>query len=150
MADLNEQMTSLLEKEELPYADDASAATDYITKPYAKDTRKYALSPSKPFNPIESQALLEAYKPEIKEARQEDRFEKNVDTAKSIGTGLLTGFAGLPSDVLEGVNFVNDYLAERDIISCRCFCSNSKRWYKGNSRCYKVIWLLKRQNDIAN
>ena len=113
MADLNEQMTSLLEKEELPYADDASAATDYITKPYAKDTRKYALSPSKPFNPIESQALLEAYKPEIKEARQEDRFEKNVDTAKSIGTGLLTGFAGLPSDVLEGVNFVNDYLAEK-------------------------------------
>ena len=67
MADLNEQMTSLLETEELPYADDATAATDYITKPFARQTRKYASSPSKPFNPIESQALLESYKPEIKE-----------------------------------------------------------------------------------
>ena len=113
MADLNEQMTSLLEKEELPYADDATAATDYITKPFARETRKYAGSPSKPFNPIESQALLESYKPKIKEKRQEDRFEENIDTAKSIGTGVLTGFAGLPSDILEGVNFVNDYLAEK-------------------------------------
>ena len=113
MADLNEQMTSLLEKEELPYADDATAATDYITKPFARETRKYASSPSKPFNPIESQALLESYKPEIKEKRQEDRFEENIDTAKSIGTGLATGIFGLPSDVIEGVNFVNDYLAEQ-------------------------------------
>jgi len=113
MADLNEQMTSLLEKEELPYADDASAATDYITKPFARQTRKYASSPSKPFNPIESQALLESYKPKIKEARQEAKLEENKETAKSIGTGLLTGFAGLPSDVIEGVNFVNDYLAEQ-------------------------------------
>jgi len=113
MADVNEQMTSLLEKEELPYADDATAATDYITKPFARETRKYASSPSKPFNPIESQALLESYKPEIKEARQEYKSEENKETAKSIGTGLATGFFGLPSDVLEGVNFVNDYLAEQ-------------------------------------
>ncbi len=113
MADLNEQMTSLLETEELPYADDATAATDYITKPFARQTRKYASSPSKPFNPIESQALLESYKPEIKEARQEAKFQENKETAKSIGTGLATGIFGLPSDVLEGVNFVNDYLAEK-------------------------------------
>ena len=103
MADLNEQMTSLLETEELPYADDASSSI----------TRTRGIPKSKPFNPIESQALLESYKPEIKEARQEAKFEENKETAKSIGTGLLTGFAGLPSDVLEGVNFVNDYLAEK-------------------------------------
>ena len=113
MADLNEQMTSLLEKEELPYADDATAATDYITKPFARETRKYAGSPSKAFNPVESQALLESYKPKIKEKRQEDRFEENINTAKSIGTGLATGIFGLPSDIIEGVNFVNDYLAEQ-------------------------------------
>ena len=103
MADLNEQMTSLLETEELPYADDASSSI----------TRTRGIPKSKPFNPVESQALLESYKPEIKEARQEAKFEENKETAKSIGTGLLTGFAGLPSDVLEGVNFVNDYLAEK-------------------------------------
>jgi hypothetical protein len=103
MADLNEQMTSLLETEELPYADDASSSI----------TRTRGIPKSKPFNPVESQALLESYKPEIKEARQEAKFEENKETAKSIGTGLLTGFAGLPSDVLEGVNFVTDYLAEK-------------------------------------
>ena len=103
MADLNEQMTSLLETEELPYADDASSSI----------TRTRGIPKSKPFNPVESQALLESYKPEIKEARQEAKLEENKETAKSIGTGLLTGFAGLPSDVIEGVNFVNDYLAEK-------------------------------------
>ena len=103
MADLNEQMTSLLETEELPYADDASSSI----------TRTRGIPKSKPFNPVESQALLESYKPKIKEARQEAKLEENKETAKSIGTGLLTGFAGLPSDVIEGVNFVNDYLAEK-------------------------------------
>ena len=103
MADLNEQMTSLLETEELPYADDASSSI----------TRTRGIPKSKPFNPVESQALLESYKPKIKEARQEAKFQENKETAKSIGTGLLTGFAGLPSDVIEGVNFVNDYLAEK-------------------------------------
>ena len=103
MADLNEQMTSLLEKEELPYADDATAATSRIR----------GMPRSKRFIPEESLNLLESYKPEIKEKRIEEKFAKNIDTAKSMGTGLLTGFAGLPSDVLEGVNFVNDYLAEK-------------------------------------
>jgi len=103
MADLNEQMTSLLETEELPYADDASSSI----------TRTRGIPKSKPFNPVESQALLESYKPEIKEARQEAKFKENKETAKSIGTGLATGIFGLPSDVLEGVNFVTDYLAEK-------------------------------------
>ena len=103
MADLSEQMAGLLEKEELPYADDATAATSRIR----------GMPKNKRFIPEESLNLLESYKPEIKEARQEAKFEENKETAKSIGTGLLTGFAGLPSDVLEGVNFVNDYLAEK-------------------------------------
>jgi len=103
MADLNEQMTSLLEKEELPYADDATAATSRIR----------GMPKSKRFIPEESLNLLESYKPEIKEKRIEEKFAKNIDTAKSMGTGLATGIFGLPSDVLEGVNFVNDYLAEK-------------------------------------
>ena len=103
MADLNEQMTSLLEKEELPYADDATAATSRIR----------GMPRSKRFIPEESLNLLESYKPEIKEKRIEEKFAKNIDTAKSMGTGLATGIFGLPSDVLEGVNFVNDYLAEK-------------------------------------
>ena len=103
MADLNEQMTSLLEKEELPYADDATAATSRIR----------GMPKSKRFIPEESLNLLESYKPEIKEKRIEEKFAKNIDTAKSMGTGLATGIFGLPSDILEGVNFVNDYLAEK-------------------------------------
>ena len=103
MADLSEQMTSLLEKEELPYADDATAATSRIR----------GMPKSKKFFPKESINLLESYKPEIREQRQAETLDKNIEKMKSVGTGLLTGFAGLPSDVIEGVNFVNDFLAEQ-------------------------------------
>jgi hypothetical protein len=103
MADLSEQMTSLLEKEELPYADDATAATSRIRR----------MPKSKKFFPEESINLLESYKPEIREQRQAETLDENIGKMKSVGTGLLTGFAGLPSDVIEGVNFVNDFLAEK-------------------------------------
>ena len=103
MADLSEQMTSLLEKEELPYADDATAATSRIRR----------MPKNKKFFPEESINLLESYKPEIREQRQAKTSDENVEKMKSVGTGLLTGFAGLPSDVIEGVNFVNDFLAEK-------------------------------------
>ena len=96
-------MLQLLGNEELPYADDASASI----------ARTRGIPKSKKFIPEESLNLLETYKPEIKEKRIDDKYAKNIDTAKSMTTGLLTGFAGLPSDVLEGVNFVNDYLAEK-------------------------------------
>jgi len=66
MADLSEQMTSLLETEELPYADDASSSI----------TRTRGIPKSKPFNPVESQALLESYKPEIKEERLDAKFAR--------------------------------------------------------------------------
>jgi len=101
--DLSQQMINLLEKEELPYADDASSST----------LRFRALPKSKKFFPEESINLLERYKPEIREKRIADRFQENIETAKTMGTGLLTGTLALPSDVIEGVNFVNDYLAER-------------------------------------
>ena len=103
MASTQKQMLQLLGNEELPYADDASASI----------ARTRGIPKSKKFIPEESLNLLETYKPEIKEKRIDDKYAKNIDTAKSMTTGLLTGFAGLPSDVLEGVNFVNDYLAEK-------------------------------------
>ena len=101
--DLSQQMINLLEKEELPYADDASSST----------SRFRGLPKSKKFFPEESINLLERYKPEIREKRIADRFQENIETAKTMGTGLLTGTLALPSDVIEGVNFVNDYLAEQ-------------------------------------
>jgi hypothetical protein len=101
--DLSQQMINLLEKEELPYADDASSST----------SRFRGLPKSKKFFPEESINLLERYKPEIREKRIADRFQENIETAKTMGTGLLTGTLALPSDVIEGVNFVNNYLAEQ-------------------------------------
>ena len=98
--DLSQQMINLLEKEELPYADDASSST----------SRFRGLPKSKKFFPEESINLLERYKPEIREKRIADRFQENIETAKTMGTGLLVGTLALPSDVIEGVNFVNDYL----------------------------------------
>ena len=103
MTSTQEQMLQLLEKEELPYADDASASI----------TRTRRMPKNKKFVPEESLNLLEAYKPELREQRQAKTLDENVEKMKSVGTGLLTGFAGLPSDIIEGVNFVNDFLAEQ-------------------------------------
>ena len=103
MTSTQEQMLQLLEKEELPYADDASASI----------TRTRRMPKNKKFVPEESLNLLETYKPELREQRQAKTKAENVEKMKSVGTGLLTGFAGLPSDIIEGVNFVNDFLAEQ-------------------------------------
>ena len=59
MANVEEQMLQLLENEELPYADDASASI----------ARNRRIPKSKKFIPEESRNLLEAYKPEIKQQR---------------------------------------------------------------------------------
>ena len=103
MANTQEQMLDLLEREELPYADDASASIKRVRR----------MPKNKRFIPEESLNLLESYKPKIREERQAKTRDENVEKMKSVGTGLLTGFAGLPSDIIEGVNFVNDFLAEQ-------------------------------------
>ena len=103
MANTQEQMLDLLEREELPYADDASASMKRVRR----------MPKNKRFIPEESLNLLESYKPELREERQAKTKAENVEKMKSVGTGLLTGFAGLPSDIIEGVNFINDFLAEQ-------------------------------------
>ena len=101
MANVEEQMLQLLENEELPYADDASASI----------ARNRRIPKSKKFIPEESRNLLEAYKPEIKQQRLSDTLDKNIDTSKKIGTGLITGTAALPSEAVDVSNMVNDFMA---------------------------------------
>ena len=102
MANVQEQMLQLLENEELPYADDASASI----------ARTRRIPKSKKFFPQESRNLLEAYKPEIKQQRLSDTLDKNIDTSKKISTGLITGTAALPSEAVDVSNMVNDFMAK--------------------------------------
>jgi len=101
MASAQEQMLKLLENEELPYADDASASI----------ARTRRIPKSKKFIPQESRNLLESYKPEIKEQRLSDTIDKNIDTSKKIGTGLITGTGALPAEAIEVSSMVNDFMA---------------------------------------
>ena len=103
MASLNEQMTSLLETEELPYADDASASIE----------RTRGIPKSKAFYPVESIQKLESWNSGMKQEKLDAKIDENIQNAKEIGTGVFTGFAGLPSDILEGVNYINDFMAEQ-------------------------------------
>ena len=103
MASLNEQMTSLLETEELPYADDASASI----------ARTRGIPKSKAFYPVESIQKLESWNSGMKQEKLDAKIDENIQNAKEIGTGLATGAFGLPSDILEGVNYINDFMAEQ-------------------------------------
>ena len=101
-SDLSEQMMNLLEKEYLPFADDATASLSRVRR----------MPKNKEFFPEESLDLLEKNKPELREKRISEKIDENIQTSKRMGTGLITGIAALPSDAIEGVNYINDLLAE--------------------------------------
>ena len=101
-SDLSEQMMNLLEKEYLPFADDASASLSRVRR----------MPKNKKFFPEESINFLEKNKPELREKRISEKIDENIQTSKRMGIGLITGIGALPSDAIEGVNFINDLLAE--------------------------------------
>ena len=115
MASAQEQMLKLLENEELPYADDASAGQKrdspfamYARSQQRKLTDEQALAAKeKPLDVTESFNLLKANKPQY-DTTTDDMLEKGLNKFKSVGTGVLTGTLALPSDVISISSFLAD------------------------------------------
>jgi len=115
MANVEEQMLQLLENEDLPYADDASAGQKrgspfamYARSQKRKLTDEEALAAKdEPLDVTESFNLLKANKPQY-DTTTDDMLKEGFNKWKSVGTGVLTGTLAIPSDIISVSSFLAD------------------------------------------
>ena len=115
MANVEEQMLQLLENEDLPYADDASAGQKqgspfamYARSQKRKLTDEEALAAKdEPLDVTESFNLLKANKSQY-DTTTDDMLKEGFNKWKSVGTGVLTGTLAIPSDIISVSSFLAD------------------------------------------